>query len=341
MIKMRQGQFRPHLSAMFLLLYSICGFSLRSAAEEIVLTRGNHVYFKPNDNQRERTFSAQLPSDTSGYGQVVLNFKLSCPSGTCDIWDRIGSFGIVDGSGQYEELLRFMTPYGIGEQWSLDLTSFLPLLKGKQTFRVFIDTWVGPGHPQGNGWLVDASLNYESGTPSKGRPVLVLPLLSFSRIIYGDPNKGTRRDFDLGPLPAFSSAEIVSTITGHGQGNAQNCAEFCPKIHSLEVGTQRFQQRIWRDNCATTVNPNQKGTYQYSRAGWCPGDKVEPWVADVTNALRSGPAHVAYDVEAMENSCRPDSASCSGCTLGNSCEYDGGLHTEPSYYVSAYLILRQ
>ena len=35
------------------------------------------------------------------------------------------------------------------------------------------------------------------------------------------------------------------------------------------------------DDCATTAAPGQQGTYQYSRAGWCPGAMVEPWIEAV------------------------------------------------------------
>ena len=91
-------------------------------------------------------------------------------------------------------------------------------------------------------------------------------------------------------------------------------------------------QKIWRTDCATTAAPNQQGTYQYSRAGWCPGADVKPWTFDVTADL-GGAATVtfAYDVDAYENTCRPDAMPCAGCTLGAACAYDGGNHTEPNY----------
>lgn len=331
-----------HLFLRFLILMLLPFASSARAGEVYTLTRSTHVYFKGGDNQRERTFKAQLPSSSAAYRQATLKFTLSCPGGFCDAWDRTGSFGIVDeASGTYFELMRFMTPYGLGESWTLDLTPFLPLLQGERTFRVFIDTWVGPGHPQGNGWLVDASLDLEVGSIAEGRPVYVQPLLSFADVVYGDPSRSTRREAQLLPLIGYSSAQIVSTITGHGQGNAENCAEFCPKIHRISVGQTSFERRVWRDNCATSVNPNQKGTYQYSRAGWCPGDKVEPWSIDITQALLSGDLGFAYQPENYENTCRPDASSCKGCSLGTGCGYDDGRHTEPRYYVSSYVIYRE
>jgi len=51
--------------------------------------------------------------------------------------------------------------------------------------------------------------------------------------------------------------------------------------------------------------------------------------------VRLGPS----DVEAYENSCRPDAPVCTGCSLGTGCEYDGGNHTTPVYKLSAALTL--
>jgi hypothetical protein len=93
---------------------------------------------------------------------------------------------------------------------------------------------------------------------------------------------------------------------------------------------------VWREDCATAGVPGQAGTFQYPRAGWCPGAMVTPWIEDF---LQPG-AELALtlDVEAYENTCRPDAAQCSGCTLGTGCEYDGGAHTEPRYERSALVV---
>jgi hypothetical protein len=74
----------------------------------------------------------------------------------------------------------------------------------------------------------------------------------------------------------------------------------------------------------------------YPRAGWCPGAPVLPWTED----LYGLPAEltIGYDVEAYENTCRPDAATCTGCTLGTGCEYDGGAHTEPRFEQSALIV---
>jgi len=313
----------------------------QSPKRTIQLASGTHVYFNPDD-KRDQKFSADLLETTDGIMQVLLRFKLSCPDGRCDAWDRLGSFGIYspEHNNRYLELLRFMTPYGMGGEWTLDVTNFLPLFQGKKDFRLFIDTWVGPGNSAaGNGWLVDLSLEFTSGSLAE-QTALIVPILSFDDIAYGDPNRATKRGVDIVPLLDFKSAKIVSTITGHGQGNAENCAEFCPKIHTIAIGSQNFDQRIWRDDCETTTDQGQGGNAKSPRAGWCPGDIVRPWEQDVTEAVRTA-SQASYDVEGYENTCRPDSKECKGCVFDTSCEYDGGNHTDPKYIVTSYIIYKK
>ncbi len=314
---------------------------LASDAVRVPAMQSVPVYFKGDDNRREQIVEAALPASSSEFGRLTLLFKLSCPSNSCDRWDRLGSFGLMqagpDGASSYLELLRFVTPYAIGANWSFDLSDFLPLLQGRQKFKVFIDTWVGPGHPQGNGWLVDAELVYEEAK-DRPRAAYVQPLLSLEDVVYGDPLRSSERKAEALPLIGYSSAKLYTVITGHGQGNAENCAEFCPKTHTVNLGTARFDKRVWRDNCATTVDPNQKGSWRYPRAGWCPGDKVEPWTVDITEALLAGQTQVSYQPEPFDNSCRPGSSDCKACVFGTSCDFDGGLHTEPRYYVSSFII---
>ena len=87
-------------------------------------------------------------------------FQLDCPeNGLCDHWDRSGSVQLVLNPDAPEgepketlELLRHITPYRIGMCHFVDVTPLAHLLKGKQTLNSWIDTWVGPGHAQGEGW---------------------------------------------------------------------------------------------------------------------------------------------------------------------------------------------
>ncbi len=303
-----------------------------------------HVYFGA-ENRRTVDQAVSFPAAGQRYASVTLQLGLGCPDGGCDWWDRLGHLSlVVAGAGTPEpeddvelELARFITPYRVADTYTVDVTALQRLLEGEATLRVFIDTWVGPGHANGAGWLVDASFQFVGGAPTE-EPFQVLPLWSPTSVVYGDPTRPTERTA-VGEIPdGVVRAELISLITGHGQGNAGNCAEFCSKQHTYQVNGQAVTRPVWRDDCATTATPGQQGTWMYPRAGWCPGAMVTPWVAPL-DALAAGPLTVTYDVEAYDNSCRPDAAQCSGCTLGTGCDYDGGAHTEPRFEQSALLVL--
>jgi hypothetical protein len=303
-----------------------------------------HIYFG-DENRRSVDLDVTLPGDGLLYEAITLNFDLNCPTlNRCDPWDRVGWLGVVENAGEESErvieLHRFITPYGVGSSWNVDVTNLRPVLTGDVTFRVFIDTWVGPGSQYGDGWSVSAELDFKGGIPER-IPVAVEPVLSATRVVYGNPASPTSPAHTGSiEVPAGASqASLVAFITGHGQGNHQNCAEFCAKTHDITVGTTRFEKEIWRDDCATTAAPNQQGNWQPGRAGWCPGAAAHGWTELLPEALTPGQAlDVAYGVEAYENTCSPDNCEPSSCVFGNPCEYDGGMHTEPNYLVSLLVV---
>jgi hypothetical protein len=283
-----------------------------------------------NDNHRSIKQVVDFPKQIFLYESVQLRLKLECPQPTCDAWDRRGAIYLyrdnmkTDDAGQRVELARFVTPYGVGTSWTVDIAPLAPLLVGKRTLELEIDTWVGPGHPQGAGWLVTAEVEMKGGRP-KEYPVAVISVFHPQDVEVGDPAKDPRRVFTHEvPISDVSSAKLVAIITGHGQGNSENCAEFCPKTHNFTIGGKLQQRRVWRDNCAQTVaDQSQRGTWTLSRAGWCPGAAVKPLIFD----LGAGQARLAieYEPQTYANQAR------SG--------YNDGSHTPPYYRMSAVVVL--
>ena len=302
-----------------------------------------HVYFAGADNRRTVDGTATFP--TARYARATLTLTLACPSGRCDAWDRVASLSLLDGgedggAATELEIARFITPYGVGGTWRLDVTDLMPLFRGERRTRVFIDTWVGPGHAQGNGWLVTANIAFEPG--ANEHPVETVIPLGWTNAVYGDPMRPI--ETQLAPrtvtVPAgVGGAKVWVTTTGHGQGNRDNCAEFCSRTHTVRFDDQRFDQPLWRDDCAENPIRNQRGNWQPSRAGWCPGDIARPWVVTLPAAPAAGAHTVAYDVDAYVNTCRPGSTPCTGCVFRTSCDYNDSSHTEPYYRVAAYLLL--
>src|SRR5690606_22202438 len=88
------------------------------------------------------------------------------------------------------------------------------------------------------------------------------------------------------------------TTTGHGWGsnNTGNAAEFYDATHNFHVnGVASYSQHLW-----TACNPNpdnctgQAGTWQYNRAGWCPGTIAKPNSYDFTSRIGSAPFDLSY-----------------------------------------------
>jgi hypothetical protein len=312
---------------------------------------GVDVYFTGAENRRQVDQVVELPPADQTFSAINLHLALDCPDGACDPWDRLGTFGLVlpggGGATTYVELSRFITPYGVGHEWDVDVTDLRPLLTGSVTTRVFIDTWVGPGSPYGNGWSVTATFELTGGTPPRDVAGVVPVWPDNQRIVYGDPARpvSDQRPRTTVALPdGTRTAALRTFITGHGQGNADNCAEFCQKDHTFTVGATPFTRLVWRDDCVDTAAPGQRGTWQYPRAGWCPGAAAHDWTIDLRDlGDLSGrdTLDVAYGVADFENTCRPDAPTCAGCTLGNDCAWNDSNHTEPNFQVSALLIAYQ
>ncbi|MFW7381937.1 MAG: peptide-N-glycosidase F-related protein [Oligoflexus sp.] len=314
-------------------------------ARSIVIAKEEAIYFTSSESRRSIQVNKMLPSSLDGFGRAYLKMTLSCPNQRCDPWDRVGFIKLrpsqamaAAGHASELEIIRFVTPYGVGGNWTQDISDYMLYLTDEVTFEVFIDTWVGPGHEAGEGWLVSLELILTPGTRAK-QVLAVVPILDFSRIDYGDPSNPAVRTGLLKEVGPATAMKIRSLISGHGQGNLQNCAEFCSKRHEIRVANQTWSRQVWRDNCHTSVNPNQPGNYFYPRAGWCPGDLVQPWYIDIQEPMPSEELSWRYQVEDYINTCRPDSPICQGCALGTACEYDGGRHTSPLYYTTVHAIL--
>ena len=313
----------------------------------VTLFDRTHVYFAGADNRRTVDATAQFPERVVGrYARATLTLTLACPSNRCDAWDRVAALSILDdravddaGAPAELEFARFVTPYGVGGTWTLDLTDVMPLFQGERRLRAFIDTWVGPGNAQGNGWLVTASIAFEPGAAE--HPTRAVVPLGWSRLVYGDPARPASMQLPTRAVTVpegTRGAKVWVSATGHGQGNRGNCAEFCQRTHRVLFDDTPYEHELWRGDCRDNPISNQRGNWQPSRAGWCPGDVAAPWVVELPPPT-PGVHTVAYDVDPEENTCRPGASPCVGCVFGTSCEYNDSSHTEPYYRLAAFLLL--
>ena len=175
------------------------------------------------DPGRVVTSNFSLPQFTGSYSKITGSFSVTCPSisGGCDDWDRLAHVEILAPNGQWVEIIRYITPYGIGCDHTIDLTDYASLLQGNVTMRVRIDTW-GTG-----GWNVNLDLEYEKGTPD-------FIYTTVDRIWQGSFPFGNFSNLD--PVPDQNvtwrenteRAVLKLVTTGHGLGenNTSNAAEF-------------------------------------------------------------------------------------------------------------------
>jgi hypothetical protein len=305
-------------------------------------------------SQRSFDVTVDFPVMPLTYRTITLTIALRCPTAvkrSCDYVDQRGFVGVVRKVGDVEtvyEIQRFITPYGSPATFTTDVTSIRPLLSGTVALRLWVDTWAHPGSNMGEGWRADVSFELTGGVPTR-LPVAVLPLWGETIFDYGDPGKPQpyipARQVTV-PSEA-RAVEIRSFITGHGQGNSENCGEFCPKTHTFTIGGQPFTRRVWRTDCASTASRNQtSGAYVYPRAGWCPGATVLPWVADVTAAAPAGQAtQISYSVQPYTNTCQPSTCMLMSCAFygtnffNGSCVYDQQFHAVPYYVISSLLVV--
>lgn len=305
-------------------------------------------YFGAED--RRTVDATALFPDVSCWQQIFMEVKLECPaSGGCDAWDRTASIALVedpqDPDSPVLELLRYITPYGVGMCTLMDVTEFASRLQGQAVLRSFVDTWVGPGSPYGAGWRVTVKFHFIAGTPVLPVPEIV-SAVPRTWITVGDgtnqvPLQLGETELEFTEPPRLVKVRVLAT--GHGQGNSGNCAEFC-KLHPVvRVDGTEHAMDNWRYDCGSNPVNNQAGTWTYGRQGWCPGAVVVPMTAEITEDLgSSAPTTIAWDMllansTVYENTCQPGAGDvvgeeeiCSDCTYGDDlCAYNGGSHTTP------------
>lgn len=192
------------------------------------------------------------------------------------------------------EIGRYITPYGIGLSmgsgitWVFDVTDYRSILT--DSLRLTAGNWQE---------LLDLKFLFIEGTP-------VREVRKVENLWVGQPAYGNNPSIEtfLSPKTLFvpnlaENTLLKMRVTGHGFGGTDNCAEFCPRNHSIWVdGTKRYERLVWRDNCDLNPLYPQGGTWVYDRTNWCPGAEVETYDVDITPYVTPGTgANLDYNVE--------------------------------------------
>jgi len=227
----------------------------------------------------------------------------------CDKWDRAGNIRLVKDGMADIELVKFITSFGGETAYDVDISQLAPLLTGDCEFRGFIDTWVSPA------WQVDFSLTYETiadssedglyidfvYNPDWGRGIMFEP--SYTAEKYADSGLTVTVD-----VPEGTKRILLNyLVSGHcTDGNGAD--EFVPKDNVILIDDQVvYRYQPWRDDCRQfrSVNPytgrwsDGYWSSDFSRTGWCPGDKVLPLQIDVSDFLTPGKHTITFRVEGV------------------------------------------
>ena len=276
---------------------------------------------------------AELPSYLGAFNEITGNLIIGCPPGDCDEWDRISGLEVKGHNGEWYEIIRYITPYGVACNGSIiDLTDFMSALQGKIRFRVYLGTL-------GNGFLYTLDLNYTPGVPD--HPYSSITEVWKQSYNFWQPNRSATCSDPQYRVPIKCRSPLSSNWfradTAGGDNNTGNAAEFHEDTHHIWVdGNQTFEQHNWYD-----CNPNpdgcspQNGTWFFDRAGWCPGAIAQWFDYDMTSYVSNGDVSMRYIFdEDYVDLCNADNPNCvSGATCPN-CN-DG---FNPHLIVSSYLI---
>ena len=247
-----------------------------------------------------------LPSYVGAFDSVFATLSVTCPPGGCDPWDRVASVDVMGNDGQWFEVIRYITPYGVPCSHTINLGDYMSLLQGKVTFRANCITLT-------NGYYYELKFNFKQGAPAhKYSKVTQVWKAIYPFGDYANLQPVPSFTFSYPALTVASKLKLVSTGHGWGPLNTNNAAEFFNTTHSIWVnGDSTFSQHNW-----TTCSPNpdgcspQNGTWTYSRAGWCPGSIARPFDYDMTPFISSS---ITLDYKFSPgylDECHPNNPSC-------------------------------
>ena len=248
----------------------------------------------------ERVFerTATLP-DLDGFDSLEVDVELHChlDSAGCSEWDRIAHVFLCVAEGdepcaETRELVRWITPYSRPgrRHWVMDASPMLPLLaSGEQTFQVVL----GPDWEEATARDVNVSLRL--GTRAAERAIQTE--LAFTGGAF-DAEYNTGRAPVMAAIPADATkVELVVLVSGHGQTDGDNCAEWCDHVHTftangaehrIDFPGQAGQRLGCAERASEGVVPGQWGNWAPLRAGWCPGLPVAAQRIDITADVTAG-----------------------------------------------------
>ena len=254
-----------------------------------------------------------LPTHVGAFNNIKAHYEHNCIDGNCDPYDRVGGVKVRNYRGEWMELFRYTTPFGVECEDNVDVTDFSSVLQGLVEFELYFESWDGSGY--------EPTLTFEM---TKGTPDYAYTNVDeiwFDIYPFGDyANQQPVPEVDYIFTENTEAAKLKLVTSGHNwssgsnnTNNTGNAAEFYEATHNIKVnGTKVFDQHLWRQ-----CNPNpagcqpQNGTWTYHRSGWCPGSIAMVWDFDLTDYVKDGNAVLFYQFDpSYLDECHPNHPDC-------------------------------
>ncbi|MEM7160002.1 MAG: peptide-N-glycosidase F-related protein [Myxococcota bacterium] len=230
----------------------------------------------------------------AGFDTMDLMITATCgPSSyaDCGHWDYEAVVNLCENEtceGGNREVARWITPYSRPgrRRWVIDATPMLGMVAdgGTHYFNFGMIWNMNPSV-----WDLRFMLRNEGRDDSSAE---VVTAFSGNRG-FNDTYNDAWETVEFTPPAGTTRVELVAIISGHGQDDG-NCAEWCNHQHEFTVnGTdthlREFPGQVIAQRCADAVDegvvPGQWGNWTPGRAGWCPGQPVQPWRMDITDQV--------------------------------------------------------
>lgn len=304
-------------------------FEVTNAVEDLTVETFDMVHISTS-TQTSVTQDFNFPTYAGAFNNIMLNLDVTCPAGGCDPWDRVGNMEARGPDGDWVELLRYITPYGVPCDHSIDVTDYASILQGTVELRFSIGT-------NEQGFVVDVNFDFQEGTPQyKYSWVDVIWSGTFPFGDYAELQPMDTIAWNYNETAEASKLKIINTGHGWGDLNTGNAAEFYNATHKVKVNNNSFDQNLW-----VVCNPNpdgcqpQNGTWFYNRAGWCPGSISEVYEYDLTSYVGQPDIEIIYEFyPGYVDYCHPNHPDC---VTGVTCS-DCGSGFNPHYIISGNLV---
>ena len=254
-----------------------------------------------------------FPSHVGAFNDILASYDHNCVNGNCDSYDRVGGVKVRNYRGEWVELFRYISPFGVQCEDEVNVSDYTSVLQGLVEFEYYFESW------NGSGFNPNLTFTFTKGTPE----YLYADVDEIWYDIYGFGDYKNQQ-----PVPVVNyqfsekaqAAKLKISTSGHNWSsgtnncyNTGNAAEFYEATHHVLInGASKYDQHLWR-----TCNPNpagcspQNGTWTYNRSGWCPGSIVMVWDFDLSDYLGAGQAELFYQFDPTYlDLCHPNHPDC-------------------------------